>query len=975
MDAFKPFMGAITKNDLTSKQNQQDTMKLNNLFQWAKARHTSQGGAASAVLMLMIILAPVLGHAATVKGRVLDRNSGAALAGVRVVGPGDSTTTNRFGEYMLENLDNGSQDILFRYGGYNDVTRQVELREGEIFQLDLGLAGDVVTLEAFTIEERALGQARAINLQRNADHRVDIVAADALGRFPDQNAAEAVARLPGVSIERDQGEGRFVIIRGIDPNLNAVAIDGVSLAAPNTGDRATLLDTIPSETLQSVEVSKAPLPSMPGDGIGGYINIKTPSAFDSDGMTARATVQGVYTELTEEWGGKVNAAWGDTFANEKIGFILSASYENRSFGSDNREAEPLELEEGAGGQEFWVQTDEIQFREYDLTRERLGLNFNLEYKTDADTMYFLRSSFSRYTDVEIRHRGILAFGEEDDDDEDLTEYTTVSNEPVAENIALAREIKDREENMTIWTTTAGGNLTFGEWDFDFSLSYSFGEEDTPYDTEMIYELINDDPAEKTQNPDVRLSNLRSDFPQVTFFDATGDGIDPFDPDSYEFDKIEDANQISEESHYAGQFNVARNFSEGTLSAIKFGGLYRDKTKESDLEVFESDDNPGEVDTLAGMLNRGQRDPYGSGLPYINEDFRDYFSANRADFAMERNEEDSTLEDFESTEEVIAAYVQAEFKTDRASAIIGIRAEQTDFSSTGWEFDADDETFARFTGSNEYTNFLPGVHTRFNLTDSLILRASWNQSIARPSFEQTFAGRTVIASDEEVEAGNPELDPYKANNYDFTLEYYMKSLGTISVSLFYKDVENFIYEQTVKDGINIDGTDMDLITFRNGPSGEILGLELAYQQQFSFLPGPLGGLGFYANLTFTESEADILAPETGGESRTVDFLKQSGTIGNVALTYDMYGFFFRIAGSFRSEYLDELGEEQFEDRYMDEHFQVDISSSYKINDNLTIFANAINLTDEPLRAFFDQSNGLAQFEEYGVSYQFGLKYNY
>jgi TonB-dependent receptor len=208
----------------------------------------------------------------------------------------------------------------------------------------------LIDLEPFTVKGTLVGQARALNLQRTNATLSNVVAADAIGRFPDQNAAEALNRLPGVSVERDQGEGRFVVIRGIDPNLNSVAIDGVRLASPGTGERATLLDTIPSDTLQSLEVYKSTLPSQPGDSVGGYINIKTPSAFDENRTVGRIELQGNYSDLKQEWNGKLAGAYGAIFGDGNIGWMINASYEKRTFGSDNNESDPWEIEEGTDGQ-------------------------------------------------------------------------------------------------------------------------------------------------------------------------------------------------------------------------------------------------------------------------------------------------------------------------------------------------------------------------------------------------------------------------------------------------------------------------------------------------------------------------------------------------------------------------------------------------------------------------------------------------
>ena len=165
---------------------------------------------------------------------------------------------------------------------------------------------EIYELDQFVVQGTVIGSARALNQQRASENLRNIVASDAIGKFPDENAAEALARLPGVSVERDQGEGRFIVIRGINPELNSVSIDGIAVPTPGASERETLLDTIPTETLSSMEVTKAVLPDQPGDSIGGHINLVSPSAFDRDERFASLYAAGLYSNLTEEWGYKLS---------------------------------------------------------------------------------------------------------------------------------------------------------------------------------------------------------------------------------------------------------------------------------------------------------------------------------------------------------------------------------------------------------------------------------------------------------------------------------------------------------------------------------------------------------------------------------------------------------------------------------------------------------------------------------------------
>lgn len=886
--------------------------------------------------------------AGSLKGRVVDADSGVYLEGV-LVSVGDSTVTSkRGGEYAFDSLASGPQNVSFQYFGFDSASETVTIVDDQTATLDADLRSEFTELDGVVVKSNVIGQARALNFQKNNDSYVNVVSADAIGRFPDQNAAEALSRLPGVSVERDQGEGRFVVVRGIDPNLNSVAIDGVKLASPSGGERATLLDTIPSDTLQQLEVYKSVLPSHPGDSVGAYINIKTPSAFDQDGVIARLSLQSNYSDLVGAWKGKLNGAYGNTFMEGKLGFIVSASYEEREFGSDNNESDPWEMEDGEDGSSGYV-TGAIELREYDLTRKRTGLSSNLEFKPSDDALYFFRASWNEYEDTETRNAAVI----EPDAFTEITDTSFVGLES-----ELVREFKDRTEKMGLAAYSIGGENRFSNVTLDYALSYSLAEENTPYDFEAIYPLA--DVA------DIRFTDTNR---KILGLQQTG-GLSIFDPANYEFDEIVVSSQLVEEEDLSAVFNVTHDFGDSQLRELKWGAVFRKKEKSSDLEEFESDHNPDAVATLDAFTLANPRDSFRTGLPLTSRRISTFFQQDPSVFAMERADDASALEDFVSNEDVFAAYLQSKWLVSDWEIIAGARLEETDFETEGFTYNDDTEVISIASGSNRYSNLLPGIHARKDLSDDLVLRLSWNNTISRPSFEQTIPFAEIEG--DEVAVGNPELDPLESMNLDASIEYYLPSLGILSAAVFYKDIENFIYEQTLFQPYG-DIADAEVTTFRNGAGGKIKGLELAAQSRLDFLP--IDGFGAYVNLTFVDGEATVSPPEEGDPTRVLPFVKQSETVGNLALTYEQKGFFFRIAGSWRDEYLDEVGAAPIEDRYIDEHFQVDLATSYQLSPQITLFANWLNLTDEPLTASWGESGRLSQFEEYGWSANAGLRWTY
>jgi TonB-dependent receptor len=910
----------------------------------------------TALVMTFILLAvsaqSVFAANGRVAGQVQDSVNNINLMGVLVSADSGQTktVTDRAGNYTI-NLSVGDHTLDFSYLGYSTVSRQVTVVEGSTSSLNIDFGSEGMQMDEMVVSGQAVGQARALNQQKNAPNLMNIVASDAIGRFPDQNAAEALDRIPGVSIERDMGEGRFVIVRGIDPHLNSASIDGISLASAEAGTRAVLLDVMPTNVMGSLIVTKALTADMPADSIGGHIEIVSPSAYDRNERTIRGSVGGNYSDITDELGESGELTFGDVFgSNDQFGALFSVSYDKRKFGSDDVEADPWELNDD----DEWV-TEELQYREYNLTRERLGLTTNLEYKPDDNNSYFLRGLYSSFTDHEYRHRAIikdmmmlpdtsstgLIVGEDYEDDATELYPTT------------RLQLKDREETQMNWAVSVGGENKVDTWTVDYKAAYSYAEQDTPYDTQFLYE---------TGDLNYSYSDADGSTPNVNVTSG-----DISDLSIYELDAVEDSKQRVEEEAWIFAANVKKELNTSFQSYLKTGIHVALRNKTNDLETLVYEDAPAVMATLEGLTESGRKE--NSDFPLIDEDLDDLFDSVKDQFSVERDIEASIVEDYETDENVYAGYIMGEADFGRFTLLPGVRVEYTDLEARGNAFDEDSETYSSQKKSNDYTNVLPSLHSKVRFSDDLILYLAWTNTISRPQWDQTYYGK-FTDDDGNIEIGNPDLDPYEAMNWDATLTYYMPdSLGMASIGLFYKDIDNFIYSQTADMG------DYELTTFQNGDEGEVYGIELAYQQKLSFLPGMLDGFSIEGNLTLSDSEADVLPVEKGGAGRTVDMMRHSDTVGSVALSYEKYGFFVRLSGSYRSEYLDDLGEEAFEDRYIDDHFQLDLSTAYTFLDKYTLYANFINLTDEPLEAYYDKSNRISQYEEYGWSARFGLKFNF
>lgn len=898
----------------------------------------------------------------SLSGRVTDASTKLALAGARVsvTGTALETYTDQAGGYALNNVPAGARTIEVSYVGYAPLRQTVTV--GGSTRLDISFNTEAVKLENFVIEGSAVGTARAINQQRAAATLRSIVASDEIGNFPDQNAAESIQRIPGVSLYRDQGEGRYIVLRGLNYAFTSVKVNGGSFAGADLGERATALDVIPADALASIEVTKVPTPDMDGEGLGGQVDIKTKSPFDAEGQAASVTAQGQYAEQGGKYSSKFNGYVSQRFGDAKqYGFVLSPTWQERKFGSYNYETGGAWVSPADNGTAFYT-PESIEFRDYEINRERYGLNAAFEARPDAETSLYVRAGYNRFTDTESRHLTIFDFTEGTLN----TASVTADSGTFTSLRRYGRRLRIREKDQEVSSLVAGGEKRFGAWTVDVQAGYTEGKEKRPDEITARF-------RRNTRDASIRYNTSGAYGFTVTQLA----GASYTDPASYAFQRVDLANDQGKETESDLGFNARYDLAGlANPTYVKFGSLYRAKDKDSESEAYELTGAPASF-TFANLAEPASDYPY-LRVPRISTAaVKQAFYSNRGAFTGTRLFEDSEFEDFSISENVLAAYVMGGTTVGRLNIITGLRMERTDFETTGKELDLVNEVATRRTASRNYTNWLPGLYLRYDVTKNLVLRASWSNALARPSFGDS-AFRSLVNSDDlEVTRGNPNLAALEATNWDASVEYYLPSLGLVSASVFHKQIRNFSYEYQSPTPLVINGDSYDLTTYANGSDGSITGLELAYQQQLRLLPAPFDGLGVMANLTLLDSEATY--PTRPGED--VPFIGQSDYTGNAGLTYEKAGLFVRLAMNFRSERLREdepLGGAAWQDLYVDDFKQLDLTVRYKLTKNWEVFGEVLNLTDEPFRVFQKspgaaQGARLGQVEEYGWSANFGVRW--
>lgn len=920
----------------------------------AHQSHGSLGFPVRKILSVFTLLAgvvlPALGQSTgSVSGRVTD-GIGLPLSGaqVTVVGVNREASTNRDGTFLVGNVPPGNQILRVSYLGLPSKDTPLMVTSGVGPSVRVKLGDDVVQLETYRVEGQRAGQARALNEQRTSSNLRNIVAADTIGRFPDQNAAETMQRITGVSLERDQGEGRFISIRGVDPDLNNTQLNGVNIPASQEDNRKVNLDVFPTDILDSIEVVKAITPDMDGDAIGGSVNVKTQTAFSADGRILRGSAEGQYNGLKDSWGYKYSAAWGDKFLDNKLGLLASWSTAKKIFGSNGRETDnnPWVADPANGG--FIEPGADIQHREYDVTRWRTGASFSLDYRPDTENRHFMRGVYSRFSDYENRFRTRFRGAP--------SRTTPTSN--TTGNVTGSRiqiDLKDRYEDNKVWSLSSGGERKRDGWEIDYLAAWSLARLLDRHRTQPVFRTGS---TSYTYN----ISN-----PQNPIFTGVGPGLDP---SSYSFNGWALDRGFNEEQEWtlATNFKRAAKFG-GHNGHYKFGAKYRAKSRtvdiSSDAVVLASGSLP--------LTNFARFSPRGAGatIPSIAPTtFRTFYESNPNRFAINANDTaiNAAIEDYGMDEDILSTYAMAEATLGKLALVGGVRVEATDFSSRGFSVaDGNAASIAATAASRRYTTWLPGVVARYDFSKRSVGRASITTTLARPKPLDSSSSRVVV--DDDVFRGNPRLKPYQSRNFDASFEYYPDALGVFSVGVFHKDIRDFIYSEVLPGG-GINGG--SLTTPLNGDSATVTGLEVEWQRQFTSLPSPFDGLGLFANLTLTDSESEL-----GGRRRgeKVPFLNQSKAIYNLALSYEKYGFFLRASLNHRSRYLTLLGTSTSGDQYSLDHSQLDISTNYKISPRYIIYAEVLNATEEPYRAVFNGTNGLRKFEYYSRTANVGVKFNF
>lgn len=914
------------------------------------------------LLLLSFITLTLSAQTGNLTGRVVDEGS-LPLPGATLLLNGEGVAvTDQDGRYNLLDLPEGTHTLRTTYIGFADNTQTVTVAAGKTTELDVRLQPGVVLAEV-AIVSQLRGQSRALSQQQSAVNITNVIAADQIGRFPDQNIGDALKRIPGISVQYDQGEARFGNVRGTPPQLNSVMINGERIPSAEAEDRSIQLDLIPADMVQAVEVSKAVTPDMDADAIGGAINLVTRAAPYERRISG--TLGGGYNLLANEPTFNGSLIYGDRYAGGKLGVIVSGSYFDNNLGSDNVEAEWTyqdgnENDRFDGGENDFP--EEIQIRQYYLQRIRQSYSLSLDYKFDVNNTVFFRGIYNQRNDWENRYRAVFADIEREDNGQWVAELERQTKSGTGD------EKFARLEDQQMMNFSLSGEHLLGKLKTTWSTNYARASEDRP--NERYFEVATDG----TVPVNVDFSNPEEPL------------IDPVEAEFRNPSAAWELSEITEETQFTEDVDLnARLDFELPLAAtgpnrnkVKFGARLRTKDKVRDNDFFEYE--PVDEAVFEGglaNLDDQTKDDYLAG-DYRIGSFIDREFVGNLDLAGDGFEGQRDLSElagnFSADESIVGGYAMLEQQFGpRLLALAGLRVERTSLEYAGFRYDDEAETLTETDAiASDYTNFLPGLHLKYNLQPQTIFRFAYTNTLARPNYFDLVPYRE-IEDGEEISIGNPDIDPTRSLNLDLMAEHYFGKVGLVSGGIFYKNIDDFIVNQTFTD-FAFEGTTYDNFTQPiNGGSARLFGVEVAFQRQLDFIGPALAGLGVYFNYTYIDSKVT----DFNFEGRENDELALPGAPRhtlNASLGYDAGKLSTRLSLNYASDFVDEVGQEAFGDISYDAVTYLDFNFNYSLTPRFTLYGNANNLLDQPLRFFQGSSSRTFQAEYYDVRFDLGVKFD-
>lgn len=924
-----------------------------------------------------------------ITGKVTD-SGGGVLQGAKVtVEPGPiEAVSDAQGQFLVSGLAPGAYTVTVSYVGFNTFTKNVIVSAAQVANASAQLAVASQSLEVLVTANRASGEAEEVNRERNADNVVQVLTADVIRSLPNANMADALGRLPSVTIERDEGEGKYVQVRGTEPRLTNTTIDGINVPSPESGVRQIKFDAIPADIVESVEINKTLQANMDGDGIGGSINLVTKTA--GERPTMNVSSMGGYSPILGGRGLTENTATlGQRFgASKRFGLLIGGSYDWNGRGIDDTEPVPDIATLPNGTQARYFEAADI--REYRYYRSRWGIAGSADYKiADGSNIYMrlLYSDFHNYGDRWVysltdNTTGILLQGANGC----ATDPTTgLATQPCTGVPSFNDQI--RRPDYAIGSLLLGGkhvrSTTWYAWDVSASRSRQIGE-------------VGDRTASFT-------SGLASSSCQFDLANTTSLYLPQWTPScfteayqgqsNFPLTRMQVNNGLTAQLNLQATGAMAKRYHLGSrLATIEVGGKFRNGHKFANT----STDNYVPTGTgapleLGSFRNSFSNSDYYQGAYKLgpNPSFNAIDSAFKADLAA--NPSNYTLtpdisSQFDLIEQVAAGYVMNTVDFNRVRLVTGVRFENTNLNTAAPIFDGNGNFLGISSNKGSYLKTLPSASLRFTLGKDTYLRTIYSRGLSRPDpqdIAQAVSYNFVAANDprNSVSLGNPNLRAELSDNVDILIEHYINPFGMITAGYFYKNLTDPIVSHT---GIianyqpPVPGAPAGSYTVTqpfNAGSAWINGFEAAYLQHLSFMPGMLRGLGFSANYGYTASRIAF-----GPDFSRADhprLLRNAPNSWNISPTYDRGRISARVGLSYNQANIAGYGNGPtgpFGDDYFYSHLQFDAQGSVRLASGLQFIMYGLNINNEVFGFYNGSPQYMVQREYYRPTIAAGFRWS-
>jgi TonB-dependent receptor len=923
-----------------------------------------------------------------ITGKVTD-SGGAVLQGAQVtVEPGGiSVVSDAQGQFLVNGLDAGAYTVTISYVGFTSATKSITVTAGQVANADVKLSVASQNLEVLVTADRPSAEAEAVNREKTADNLVQVLPDEVIRSLPNANMADALGRLPSVTIERDEGEGKYVQVRGTEPRLTNTTIDGINVPSPEGGVRQIKFDAIPADIVESVEINKTLQANMDGDGIGGSVNLVTKTA--GERPTVNVSGMGGYTPILGGRGliettGTVGKRFG---ASKRWGALIGGSYDWNGRGIDDLEPVPDIATSSGGSTARYFEA--IDIREYRYYRSRWGIAGSGDYKiADGSDIYVrgIYSDFHNYGDRWVysltdNTQGISLQGANGCATTTNASGQTVTTTPCNGVPSFNDQI--RRPDYAIGSVLLGGkhvlSTTWYAWDVAVSRSRQIGGVGAR--TASFSSTL------ATSSCQFDLANTKSIYlPQWTpacFTEAyTNQSTLPLS-------RMQIENGLTAQLNLQGTGAMAKRYHLGSHSAtFEFGGKFRNAHKFANSftdNYFPTGTGPSI--TLADFSNSFSNSNYYQGayklgpnpsFPAVYAAFQASDPSNPANYNVVHD----VSSQFNLIEKVSAGYVMNTVDFNKIRLVAGVRFEGTNLGTAAPEVDPDGVflgTNHTFNGS--YVKVLPSASLRFALGKDTYLRTVYSRGLSRPDPQDIAVATTVdnTVNPALVSFGNPNLKPESADNVDLLIEHYINPFGMIEAGYFYKNLTDPLASTTfpITSGV-FGGTDCSTVLCRgsqpiNAGSAWINGFEAAYLQHLSFLPGALRGLGFSANYGYTTSRVSAIP----GRTDHPRLVRNAPHTWNISPTYDRGRLSVRLGLSYNAENIAGYGDGTpgpFGDNYFYPHLQFDAQGSVRLAHGLSFVMYGLNINNEVFGFYNGSPQFMVQREYYRPTIAAGMRWS-